>query len=174
MRGAARLDTETDAVEKVINPIYVVETVDGVTYEANDEDHLRELFILANFWFGIPISSMFSPYLGGGLGVAHVNADFGVDPFITGGGASPPTFSASIEADSWSFAYQLGAGLLIGLSEHVAIDIGYRFKAIPNVDLDEPEFCGGKECWPPVTKFDADDDFDIHEHVAQIGLTIGF
>jgi hypothetical protein len=63
---------------------------------------------------------------------------------------------------------------MIALSEHFAIDLGYRFKAIPNVDLDNPEFCGGKDCYPPVVDFDADDDFDIHEHVAQIGLTIGF
>jgi hypothetical protein len=49
-----------------------------------------------------------------------------------------------------------------------------QFKAIPNVDLDNPEFCGGKDCYHPVVDFDADDDFDIHEHVAQIGLTIGF
>lgn len=103
-----------------------------------------------------------------------MNADFGVDPFVTGGGAPPPTFSASIEAEGWSFAYQLGAGVLIGLSEHVAIDLGYRFKAIPNVDLDDPEFCGGGHCYPPVVEFDADDDFDIYEHVAQIGITFGF
>jgi hypothetical protein len=63
---------------------------------------------------------------------------------------------------------------MIALSEHFAIDLGYRFKAIPNVDLDDPEFCGGKDCYPPVVDFKADDDFDIHEHVAQIALTIGF
>jgi hypothetical protein len=49
-----------------------------------------------------------------------------------------------------------------------------RFKAIPNVELDDPEFCGGKDCYPSVVEFKADDNFDIHEHVAQIGRTIGF
>jgi hypothetical protein len=33
------------------------------------------------------------------------------------------------EADDWAFAYQLGAGLLIALSDHV-------------------EFCGGEYCSP--------------------------
>lgn len=63
---------------------------------------------------------------------------------------------------------------MIGFSENVAIDIGYRFKAIPNIELDDPEFCGGAVCEPPVSDFTADDELDLHEHVAQIGITIGF
>jgi opacity protein-like surface antigen len=164
----ARLDTETDV------EYYVRHGGGGGTgYSASDEDRLRELFILANFWFGFPISEMFSPYLGGGIGAAHVDAEFGVQPFAVNDTAPPPTFSASLEADSWNFAYQLGAGVLIGLSENIAIDLGYRFKVIPNVDLDDPKFCDG-HCYPGVEDFKADDDFDIHEHVAQIGITIGF
>jgi opacity protein-like surface antigen len=166
--SGARLDTETHVEEYVS---YGVEL--GRTNEAADDDKLRELFILANVWFGIPLSSVFSPYIGGGVGVAHVDAEFGVDPFASGMQAND-LFSASVEADDWTFAYQLGAGILIGLSENVAIDLGYRFKVISNVELDDPEFCGGEHCYPPVVEFDGDDDFDIHEHVAQIGITFGF
>jgi hypothetical protein len=68
----------------------------------------------------------------------------------------------------------LGQTRLIGLSDNIGIDIGYRFKAVPNVELDEPVFCDGEECFPPVQEFDSDDDFDLHEHVVQVGLTIGF
>jgi opacity protein-like surface antigen len=107
------------------------------------------------------------------VGVAHVDAEFGVDPFVSGMQANN-LFSVSVEADDWTFAYQLGAGILIGLSENIAIDLGYRFKVIPNVELDDPEFCGGDHCYPPVREFDGDDDFDIREHVAQIGITFGF
>jgi opacity protein-like surface antigen len=164
--SGARLDTKSRAEEYVDYGQQV-----GIEYEAHDDDHLRELFILANVWFGFPVSTMFSPYVGGGVGVAHVDADFGVRNFQTGALAND-IFSASEDADSWNFAYQLGAGLMIGLSEHIAIDLGYRFKAIPNVDLD-PDFCGGIDCLQIVDVKD-DDDFDIHEHVAQIGLTIGF
>jgi opacity protein-like surface antigen len=162
----ASLDTKTEVTDYVLFD-------SGAYYTEKDNDELSELFIMANVWFGFPLSSVFSPYIGGGVGVAHVDADFGVGAFPTGQPQSD-TFSASIDADSWNFAYQLGAGILIGLSDHFAIDLGYRFKAIPNVELDDPVFCGGKECYPPVVDFKADDDFDIHEHVAQIGLTIGF
>jgi opacity protein-like surface antigen len=131
------------------------------------------LFILANLWFGLPISSTFSPYIGGGVGVAHVDANFGVPPFATNLTVTNEV-SAKINADDWALAYQVGAGLLIALSDHVAIDLGYRFKGIHNVNLDDPVFCGGEDCHPPVVDFKADDNFSIHEHVAQIGLTIGF
>jgi opacity protein-like surface antigen len=163
----ANLDTKTEVEDYVLFD-------SGASYSAKDDDELNELFIMANLWFSFPISSVFSPYIGGGVGVAHVDADFGVGEFQVNTTQPPDTFSASIDADSWNFAYQLGAGILIGLSDHFAIDLGYRFKAIPNVDLDDPVFCGGEECYPPVIDFKADDNFDIHEHVAQIGLTIGF
>jgi opacity protein-like surface antigen len=166
--SGARLDTKTHAEEYVDYGGAV-----GQEYEAKDDDHLTELFILANLWFGFPISSTFSPYFGGGVGVAHVDADFGVSEFSTGS-QQIDTFAVSINADDWALAYQVGAGLLIALSDHVAIDLGYRFKGIHNVELDDPEFCGGKDCYPPVVDFKADDNFSIHEHVAQIGLTIGF
>jgi opacity protein-like surface antigen len=163
----AQLDTKTTVDDYVLFD-------SGASYSENDKDELNELFIMANMWFSFPISSVFSPYIGGGVGVANVDAHFGVGEFQVNTTQPPDTFSASIDADSWNFAYQLGAGILIGLSDHFAIDLGYRFKAIPNVDLDDPEFCGGKDCYPPVVDFKADHDFDIHEHVAQIGLTIGF
>jgi opacity protein-like surface antigen len=167
--SAARLDIESEAFEYVAYAPGV-----GSAYTAKDDDHLRELFVFANAWFDFQLTSMICTYIGGGAGVAHVDADFGVDPFVTGGGATPPpTFSASLEADDWAFAYQLGAGVLVGLSQHIAIDLGYRFKAIPNVELDDPEFCG-EHCYPPVADTDADNDFDIHEHVAHIGIIYAF
>jgi opacity protein-like surface antigen len=167
--SGARLDTESKAFEYVsYGP-----PPTGTTYKAEDEDNLRELFILANAWFDFQLSSRFCTYIGGGVGVAHVDAEFGTDPF-TPGIAQVTPFSASIEANDWAFAYQLGAGVLIGLSQHVGIDVGYRFKAITNIELDDPEFCTGEHCFPSVVDFKADDDFDVHEHVAQIGLIVTF
>jgi opacity protein-like surface antigen len=166
--SGARLDTKTHAEEYVDYGGAL-----GQEYEAKDDDDLTELFILANLWFGFPISSTFSPYIGGGVGVAHVDANFGVPPFATNTNETNDV-SVKINADDWALAYQVGAGLLIALSDHVAIDLGYRFKGIHNVDLDDPVFCGGEDCHPPVVDFKAHENFDIHEHVAQIELTIGF
>jgi opacity protein-like surface antigen len=167
--SGARLVTESKAFEYVsYGP-----PPTGTLYKTEDEDHLHELFVLANAWFDFQLSSRFCTYLGAGVGVAHVDAEFGADP-LTPGIAQITPFSASIEADDWAFAYQLGAGLLMGLSQHVGIDVGYRFKTITNVELDDPEFCNSEHCSPPVEHSKADNNFDIHEHVAQIGLIFTF
>jgi opacity protein-like surface antigen len=162
----ARLDTETTASENVVDPTGAITD----TFTATDEDRLSEIFILANAWFHIPTPFPLSPYLGGGLGVAHVKADFGVDSF----GAPLNEFSAAIDADDWSLAYQIGAGLIMALSENFRLDFGYRFKFISHVDLDDPEFCGGDDCEPPIEDSTVDKDFGVYEHVVQLGLTLGF
>jgi opacity protein-like surface antigen len=170
----ASLDTKSHATEKVEYPVETLTVIDGGRiYENKGDGDLDELFILANLWFGFPLSSTFSPYFGGGIGVANVDADFGVGRFATNMQAGND-ISVKVKADDWALAFQLGAGLLIGLSDHFAIDLGYRFKAIHDVDLDDPDFCGGEYCYPPVEHVKADNEFDIHEHVAQIGILIGF
>jgi len=127
----------------------------------HDSDDLSETFIMGNLWFDWPMATWLSPYIGGGAGVAKVNGSFGADDGYD--------FSLNVDADDWAFAWQLGAGLRFGLSEHFAIDAGYRFKAINNVELDE-SFCD--ICY--VDGHDGDNDFDIHQHVVQVGVTLGF
>jgi opacity protein-like surface antigen len=75
----ARLDTKTEVEDYVL-----YEPTLGQNYSAKDDDDLRELFIMANIWFGFQMSSVFSPYVGGGVGVAHVDANFGVGEFQVG------------------------------------------------------------------------------------------
>jgi len=170
----ASLDTKSHASEELEYPDYTIAAINGgPVYKKDDDGDLDELFILANLWFGFPLSSTFSPYFGGGVGVAKVDADFGVGPFATNMQVEND-LSVKVNADDWALAFQLGAGLLIGLSDHFAIDLGYRFKAIHDVELDDAEFCGGEYCYPQVEHVKADDEFDIHEHVAQIGILIGF
>ena len=127
-----------------------------------------------SFWpmcgWRLPDSLVVPPYIGGGAGIAHVNGEFGVHSF--GDPANP--FSASIDADDRAFAWQIGAGFAVSLSDRVAIDLGYRFKTITDIDLDDPVFCGGNDCDPPVEEFTADDHFGLHAHVAQVGITLGF
>jgi len=165
----ARLDTETTAAETDVFSILGI-PVSSDTFTARDEDHLSETFILANAWFSGSLTPWLSPYIGGGAGVAHVSGEFGVGSF--GDPANP--FSASIDADDWAFAWQIGAGLLFSLSDHLAIDLGYRFKTISSINLNGPVFCGADDCDPAVEQFTADDHFGVHEHVAQVGITLGF
>ena len=68
-----------------------------------------------------------SPYLGGGLGVGFVNVD--VDS-ISG-------VSLDASDSETGFAYQVGGGLMWGLTDDVALDLGYRYRGVMVDDYDQ-------------------------------------
>ena len=89
--------------------------------------------LLANFFYDVKLSHGFTPYLGGGLGVAFVDIKKGnvivVSPL---GGYNTSNSSDTV------FAYQIGAGVTYALTPKVSLDAGYRYFAtndIHNKDL---------------------------------------
>ena len=101
-------------------------------FEGSVQGHLDALFVLGNIWFDIDTGTVFRPYLGGGAGVAwaDANAPFDGDD------------SEGYGDGEMGFAFQLGGGLQFDLAEHVALDIGYRFKGVLDVDLDDTDGAG--------------------------------
>ena len=112
---------------------------------------LNALFLLGNIWFDIDTGTVFRPYLGGGAGVgwADAHASFDDPPIGYGDG-------------EMGFAFQLGGGVQVDLAEHVALDIGYRFKAILDVDLDDVDGSGVYES------------ADFYSHNIQGGIIFSF
>jgi opacity protein-like surface antigen len=95
-------------------------------------------YLLGNLWFDFNLGG-FSPYIGGGIGGARVDVD-----------------TSSFPDDSdWGFAFQAGAGVRFGLTDALQVDIGYRFKDVPDLSINSL-------------------DTDFQSHNAQIGLTLGF
>jgi opacity protein-like surface antigen len=109
------------------------------------------LFILANFWYDFDLGVV-SPYLGGGVGVANIDAD--LDLYDNSG--------YTWEVDDWVLAGQLGAGFMWDINDMFTLDFGYRLKATSSVN------------------FAADDasyditDVSFVQHVVQLGITFGF
>lgn len=68
---------------------------------------------------------MFRPYIGGGAGLGRLDVDF-----------STTTGAFTIDDSGWGFAYQVGAGVAFDLTSNMAIDIGYRYRAINNVEIE--------------------------------------
>jgi opacity protein-like surface antigen len=105
-------------------------------------------FILANFWYDFDMGPL-TPYLGGGVGVAKVDADLTLyDAY-------------DWEINRWTLAGQVGAGVQWKFADHFGLDLGYRLKATA-----------------PVT-FEALTTNDITgvsflEHAVQLGLTFDF
>jgi opacity protein-like surface antigen len=108
-------------------------------------------YILGNLWYDFRTESVFTPYAGGGIGIAFVDADttFDGESFGYGDGET-------------GFAFQLGAGVQFGLTEHIALDLGYRFKGVLDVEFqdsdDEGVYAQG----------------DLFTHNLQAGVIFGF
>lgn len=108
-------------------------------------------FLLANGWFDVENDSLFTPYLGGGLGVGWADGDTDI-------GTAPNGYGPG----EMGFAFQIGAGVKMELSEHVALDLGYRFKSIQNIDFEDD---AGGNIYA---------NGDVNSHNAQLGLTYSF
>jgi opacity protein-like surface antigen len=108
---------------------------------------------MINIVAGVPLGSFVQPYVGAGIGIAHVSFDTDVDVI----GATVFTLD---DSDS-SFAAQAFAGVNLMLSDQVAIGGRYRVLHIDDIEL-------------------VDDDNDKHEldpeliHSAEVVLTLGF
>jgi opacity protein-like surface antigen len=112
--------------------------------------NVSSTYLLGNVWLDWKNGSAFTPYIGGGVGVAFVN----FDQFNAGGHGYADGNSV--------LAYQLGAGVNFALSEQLSLDVGYRYKATANFNVHDG---------------DGSADFNnahLGSHNFQVGLTYKF
>lgn len=80
------------------------------------------LYLLGNLWYDIDTGTSFTPYIGGGLGIAEVMPD------VT-------SLAGTTYSNATAFAAQLGAGVKFQVSDNIALDLGYRAKGVFNTTL---------------------------------------
>jgi opacity protein-like surface antigen len=121
-------------------------------------------YVMANIWFDMPLGDMFTPYVGGGLGMALFKADnIGgnvVSGFLDDNGYLDNTTLGAVA--------QLGAGVKTSLTENMSMDVGYRLKGVTGftagLDINGDnscEPCNISGAW-------------AYSHTVQAGLTVGF
>jgi opacity protein-like surface antigen len=133
-------------------------TVAASTSFYNIEGDGDALFVLANLWVDLPLGDIIRPYIGGGIGFGRLELDLHARSTT-----APTTGFVVVDDSDWGFAYQVGAGIAFNVSQHLALDIGYRFKAINNLDFEADPVIGG---------FDFEVDYESHNVLA--GLRVGF
>lgn len=121
-----------------------------LTYSASG--HLSATYLLGNLWIDIPTHAAFTPYVGGGAGVAWADGDSKFEGEDIG-----------YDDGELGFAFQLGGGIAFAVTDQLSLDVGYRFKGILDIDFDNgigaPQgFEGG----------------DLYSHNVQAGVTFGF
>lgn len=95
------------------NPLNEVKFAEG-TFKGDGNMVVDSL--LVNFWGVFHSKSPWSPYVGLGLGAARMEAS---DLKVIG--------QPLVNGSSNVFAYQLGAGVDFALTNHLSLDLGYRF-----------------------------------------------
>ena len=160
------VDTDTGFVVGVAVGARVFDMVRGeleFSYSEHDGDQedagfigpvngdIQTAYLLANVWYDFNFDSMFQPYVGGGIGIGFVDADttFGANTFGYGGSDE-------------GFAFQVGGGVRVAVSEMISLDVSYRFKSI--LDVDFPDSDGGGVY----------QNGDIYSHNIMGGLTLHF
>jgi opacity protein-like surface antigen len=128
-------------------------------YKGDASGQFGILTFMANIWYDVPLSEALTPYIGGGAGVAIVDADSGYKDNSN----YDPIFDSSEAA----FAFQLGAGLRWHVAENIALDVGYRFRGI-----DGPTFAA-KETDPNYDTSDYDAKWLWNQNVIA-GISFGF
>jgi opacity protein-like surface antigen len=86
-------------------------------------------FILGNLWVDLPIDEVIRPYVGGGIGFGRLDMDMNATWTVSGAEYSV------IDDSDWGFAYQVGAGVAFDITPNIAIDVGYRYKVINNLNF---------------------------------------
>jgi opacity protein-like surface antigen len=87
-----------------------------------DEGNVQTWALMANAWFDLGNSSTFTPYIGGGIGYAISKFDGG----------------AVYSGVDGNFAWQLGAGVNLAVSDSTALGLGYRYFDAGDVELTLP------------------------------------
>lgn len=140
LRAEVELSYSNSDVDKTSTVLNVI---------AADGD-LSSTSLLINGWYEFETNSSWRPYVGGGIGYTKVDAD--ID--------TAPSFSTFNDSDG-GFSYQIGFGVTFPVGQSGTVDIGYRYRETPNLNL--------------VSANDtAFDDIDFKSQTLQIGYNYRF
>ena len=151
LRGEVEVSGHWHDAEGAASLYYSLSSVfTTVTADVNGE--ANALFVLANLWIDLPVGEVIKPYVGGGVGLGRLDADF-----------STAAGTVGVDDSDWALAYQLGAGVGFALSSNITIDAGYRYKVIHDAELEAAGTAGA---------FDISTDYKSHNIL--LGLRFGF
>jgi opacity protein-like surface antigen len=111
------------------------------------------LYLLGNVWLDLNTGSGFTPYIGGGAGLAVIM------PNVT---YTQPGGGGTFNTTAYAPAAQLGVGVKFDVADNMSIDLGYRAKYVFNANLTSTSTSAGLS------------GINYLDQSVQIGLNIGF
>lgn len=153
LRGEIEFGWNDKAKDSSVNPFKVVTPT---TVTAATETSVYSF--MANIYYDFDTKTKFTPYIGGGLGYAHVKTK-----------VSLPDNGISQSSSDGNLAWQLGAGVSYTLTDNISIDAGYRYTDYGSV---KDSFQRNVE--PFKAKFDGSSKYDVSSHEFLLGLRYNF
>lgn len=136
--------TGTNAAQ---NTLHLTSSTDRV---ADTDLQMRAYSLMANAWYDFDFGMPFTPYVGGGIGLAQVQIDGSIDS------------TRIAEKNDVVFAWQVGAGVAFPLTDSIKAFVDYRYFAASDASLRlEPGYHGGGI------------DADFNSHSVLVGLRFG-
>lgn len=112
---------------------YTNNDVDGVTVndlaEVPIDGDIESFQFMLNGYYDIPTQSRFSPYIGGGVGVATLTAN-------DVAAAIPGLGNLALDDSGASFVFQVKAGVNYEITDQASAFLGYRLHGIPGQDFE--------------------------------------
>lgn len=100
-----------------------VDCGDGGFCESDEASKMSAFLLLANAYVDLGTYHGITPYIGAGIGGAHIKWDTVYDP-------RPGATETNPGSSSWRFAYAVMAGASYCLTDRWKLDAGYRFSRI--------------------------------------------
>lgn len=125
---------------------------------------VKALAAMLNAYYDFPSFAGFTPYVGGGIGVARDE----VGATTLSSNATGATVATLSGATTTQFAWQASAGVSYSIVPAVALDIGYRYFDAGEGRSGNTVTIGG------VTAAFSVQRGDIHAHEIQVGIRVGF
>ena len=118
----------------------------GIPTDASAEFDIKIMNIqtlMANLYWDFHNDSAFTPYIGGGIGMAFIQSKGSI--FVDAKNLADPNGSFTAEKsfgikNTTNFAWQIGAGCSYDFNETVALDLGYRFMSLGTVKTKSCDF----------------------------------
>jgi opacity protein-like surface antigen len=125
---------------------------------------VKALAAMLNAYYDFPSFAGFTPYVGGGIGVARDQ----VGTTTLSANSNGATVATLGGATTTQFAWQASAGVSYSIIPAVALDIGYRYFDAGEGRSGNTVTIGGVTAAFPVQRG------DIHAHEIQVGIRVGF
>jgi opacity protein-like surface antigen len=121
----------------------------GDAFEDRADGDISATSMMVNAYWDLPTGGPMTPYLGGGVGFANVSWNEVEDEGLE-----------VVDDDDNVFAYQLAAGIAFEVGPNLALDLGYRYFATEDPELED--------------NFGDDFETEYNSHNATLGLRFMF